>query len=124
MSSIVSGFTPKTFEKRRRNFLPQRSGRRIRRNVWSFAPTVGDPKANARFGCATAFPDGYGPCADAAQDATHFSFAWLSSPANAAEPNRARAERAALAIQRNCRRDNEAVWLEWLTGNPFGGGWV
>src|SRR5258708_18779022 len=120
MSSIVRGLTPKTLEKRRRNFFPQRSGRRISRNVWSFAPTAGDPNANERLGCATAFPDGYGPCADAAQEATHFCFPWLSSPANAAEPTRATAERAALAIQRSCRRASDAWLLERMTRPPFG----
>src|SRR4030088_2404625 len=105
---MSSGFKPKTLEKRRRNFSPQRSGRRSSRNVWSFAPTAGDPKANERLGCATAFPDGYGPCADAAQEATHFSVPWLSLPANAAEPTRATAERAAVAIQWECRRASDA----------------
>src|SRR6266851_1039463 len=114
MSSMVSGFTPKTFEKRRRNFFPQRSGRRTRRNVWSFAPTAGDPKAKARPGCATAFPTGYGPCADAAQEATHFVFPSPSSPANAAEPTTA--ERA--TMQRNCRRANDALLLECMTVPP------
>ena len=44
-------------------------GRRINLS----APAVADSKAAERSGCAEGFPEGYGPCGDAAHVATHLS---------------------------------------------------
>src|SRR5712691_1359037 len=106
-SSSVTALVPKKFEKRTRKRSPQRFGRTMSRNVWSFAPVSADGKANSRSGCATAVPEGYSPCADAAQDATHFCFPWPSSSATAAGTFRMTTASTA-AAQRKLRRAGDA----------------
>src|SRR4051812_25016128 len=128
---MTSGCTPKVFEKRRRTFFPQRSGRTISRKVWSLAPTAGDPNANERSGCATALPDGYGPCADAPHDAVHLWPSPFPSSANTPALASAIAARAAPASRRNLRRANVASFMACLPlcvgprrrREPGRGGW-
>ncbi len=49
-----------------RQRVPHKSGRTIRRKVWSLAPLAGVGKRELQLGLRRRhFPDGYGPCADA-----------------------------------------------------------
>jgi hypothetical protein len=41
-------------------------------NDWSTAPSAGAGKTNFKSGCADGFPEGYGPCTEAAHVAAHF----------------------------------------------------
>src|SRR4051812_27123086 len=69
--SKATGFVPKALESRMRASLPQMSGRRTRRKLWSRAPSAAMGNTTFRSGCADGFPTGYGPCTDAAHDVTH-----------------------------------------------------
>ncbi len=56
--SKVTGLVPNTLVRRSRISRPQRPGFTMSRNVWSFAPTAGDGKANFWSGCADGLPTG------------------------------------------------------------------
>src|SRR5258706_8485920 len=78
--SKLTACAPNTFEKRRRTRRANRSGRTLRRKVWSLAD--GSGKAKRKSGCPTALPDGYGPCKAAVQEATQPGSAAAAKPVN------------------------------------------
>src|SRR4051794_13030271 len=97
-ASKVTGLVPNALLKRRRIRLPQSDGLMTRRKVWSFASGLG--RANFSSGCSAGLPDGYGPCADAAQLVTQRS-AWAGA---------ARASKATRTNSRRIQAYCVAVW--------------